>query len=575
MLRHVSLLSILIVATGCLVSPATASPRGKTDRIKKALRGAADVFNVAVVRVTREKTSNVPGKGQDPTPEVIQLDPEGFGPLACYPTICFGEFLERVCISQARLGDVQGALVTRRQLAAYHYGSNYTDSIHEIAMAQARAGQTADAVRTSKELSADDRIAVMLAIAQQRSDAGKNDQAGAWIDKTRRLIARSNGRTRVSGYAALARWYSLRGDKSATRRAMDQAQRVARDEKARAIYRASRLLDIASVQKEMGDKAGAADTLDEILGTLKAAKAKDRSRIPIGRQHSFIRHIVSVMLKAGFSERAVEATKLLDVDEDETSWAFFDDRQWLYGDIALHRLQKRDIAGAAAILKEIRYKPLRRKVLIAMARAHAESGDVKSALKVAVGLVAGNGSNAARAFLEIAAVQGLGGDMKGAKKTAERADFLHTAPDEKPVRFSYMAPATWGVDYYRRILPRTITYTQKGPTQAQLDSEALAASAMRLFHILECDRTYDKYHEDFESLPSPVVMRLAKAQAEIGDFSGALRWAGRLSVARSKALAMLGAAEGYLARNEAEGTRSPEVRKGTGTKSTPKTVPSK
>ena len=91
-----------------------------------------------------------------------------------------------------------------------------------------------------------------------------------------------------------------------------------------------------------------------------------------------------------------------------------------------------------------------------------------------------------------------------------------------------------------------------GPPEAQLDQEALAAAAMRLFHALGHGRTYDKYHKDFESLPPYVVMRIAIAQAEIGDLSGALKWSDRLTVARPRALATLGAAEGHLAWKKAD-----------------------
>jgi len=550
---------MLIAAAGCLFLPARAAfAKAQTDRLREALRDAGELFGE--IRISRkkafekfEKALQTPGKRPDPTPEITWLNPEELVAKAYYNITRIEEFLERVCICQARLEDVRGAVTTWRKLGGGP-DSRHAKAAYEIALAQVRIGKAADAVQTSKELRTASRITVMLAIARQRLDCAKTKEAKGWIDKTQKLITRSDSADRAHGYATLASWYWRLGKRSAAREALAEAVRAARDKKATVGWRAYGLTHVALAQKDMGNQSGAANTLDEIFRTLKSSKI-DGDKLLIGKHWVLVRRIVRAMLRLSFSQRAVEAARLLDVGKDETS-PVSNHRLWLYRDIALDELRKHEITGATALLKEIHYKPFRQTVLIALARAHAEVGDVKSALRVAAEVQATNGSKGAQAFLEVAAAQVRSGNAQGARKTATRTEFLHTGSHQKPVRFNHLIPATWGIDYSQK--PPLVIWTVRpmGSPEGQADRAALAATAMRVFHILGHGGKYDKYHKDFETFPSLVVMQLAEAQAEIGNLSGALRWAERLSVARSKAMAILGAAEGYLARKKMSGTET-------------------
>ena len=401
---------------------------------------------------------------------------------------------------QIEAGDIVGATQTARRI------DNLIERVsilNKIATAQAEAGNTLGA-RLTLETAVQILERFKKSIA--RTDSKANTPSKSWAEVGANMLQkmdivllpyqmRSIAKTQVmAGYTADARQIIGKIDDP--------------EERARGF------LDIAAVQIESGDKAGAKSTLTD------ARQAAER--INNTSQHfSVLSEIATAQAQA--SQEA--GTKIILTDALQATMRIdaAGTRAWRLLDIAVTQAEMGDIVGAIQTAERIDAAHQRFSALSRITVVQAEAGDIVGATQTAKRI--NNASKRASALNKIAIAQAQAGDEEGAKIIL--TDALHAAMRTDDTQ--------WRISALREI----------GAAQARagdkIGAKATFADAIQIVGEINVRNTFGEKLmlpekeqsrlDAFSTAGSRVsaLRDIAVAQAEAGDIKGAMDTALNLS----------------------------------------------
>ncbi len=505
---------------------------------------------------------------------------------------------------QKRAGDFDGALRTMTK-SNDQYGRIV--ALNDLAKTLARAGRRSQAFAVLRQMGTDhgwrqDLLddGVTMAYLEHQIVSGHLQEARQSIDQLTAGVSRPSGLVKLA--VALTKSGNTKAANTLFQRALATATALP-DE----YDRARTLWEIADAQIAIGDVKAASSTIQQLSehaasfedgwakvaalreAAVRAAKIGDRtaakhlfgqaidgrksirppSPLPAINRMGALNMIAKAQATVGYIDDAINTTRLIKHSEDD----FTPDgrREEALCAIAVARARAGDIAGAVATEHSIKYYvQYKTDILVEIANLQIRHGELKESLATAAQIA--NPSKQATACLNVAIAYAKAGDGKTAKTIARR---IHVArqgwiASVEPVEFDYGRPRTWG-----------IMYQASGTMASQLEAirraADLAAAAMTLTQVLgkQYPESYAIMFRDFRY--ENVVRALARAHAASGDANEALVWAHRIGSnekiesredfaairsVKSRIYALLGVAEGILAKRQSQQNTHPTATPG-------------
>lgn len=426
--------------------------------------------------------------------------------------------------------------------------------LRSICLAQVRSGDLEGAARTVRSLDPASQGPARLALAQEWARRGRMDQATAILGS---YADQDNNLDQVR--ACLADYQMREGDLAAA----EQTARTIKDN----LIRTHALFELAKGCLRVGDRhrterliwntviAAEAfpDAAQKEAAFEEAADVVDRWGKPRAAIIMFniagqtaagdarrMQLLANAMARSGFLAEALATVEAMPQDtvpmgQCLACWSGPDtsERDMALCDIAIAQAKMGDFAGAKQTASQMNRGD--GEALLALVRCQIQQGELSSGKETARQMP--RGISRAEAMLIIAAAHARRGDRIGARAAAEEM-YLNPVIRAASLRegFDYSQPSSWN----RGVMINDFVMRLNSPC---------AAAAMDLDQALG-GRGASAYAKAFAGFAPQVLRSLAYAQAAAGDPAGALAWAKRMSFYGKRAAALLGLAEGIIAREE-------------------------
>jgi RNA polymerase sigma factor (sigma-70 family) len=427
--------------------------------------------------------------------------------------------LVHIALMQEQAGDRPGALKTLDQAlrvaGRLAEDPSITLALHWITEAQVRIGDHKGALRAVDLLrDAGQKNHLLFLIA------GEQAAAGAIAEALKTAEAMTDDQ-KDGALEAVACAYAGKGDVKA-------ALQLAEQLKHQPLARAGALEEIARAQAKAGDKTGAAASLQEALRLDEAtlagedARSSARARIAITRAQT------------GDFAGALETAAGLQVEEDKS--------QALQG-IAVQQVKAMDLKSALKTIDGINNEQRKAHALMAVAETQADAGNRDAAQET------------------LRAAQRVGDSLRDdAQKEACRWDLARTA-----IKAGDVKPALALVQAHPKSEERAWALLDVAEAQAASGDRVAAAGTLK--QAWEAAGTLKGEGDNpmgvrtlaprWLLMKGHLLRRLAAGLVQAGEQGDALTRAGKEELPFLKALALMGAAEGMVARKKPAGEVKP------------------
>lgn len=411
--------------------------------------------------------------------------------------------LRVIASTRAKVGDINGALATAQNIKNHLY--HRSESLGDIALEQARAGDINGALGTIRSVDyAGTRILALgnVALTQARAGDAKSaaDTFAVAVSEARSI---DDVETRANVLCGIALTLMEAGDFKLARDMLADALPVARDI-CDAYARAKIMSDIALAQVKAGDGQSARNVFDTALSAAQ-----------------------SVDILAGPGGYPLSAAQITHNSAEQGG---------VIRGIALAQAKAGDFNGAFAVSKHIDYAPGRAMALCDIASTQAKIGDKQSArdtfaaaLSIARDVERGVGQRVS--LSAVASAKAKMGDVDDAITIVQ---------------------SIGSASVYRAEALHAIALAQARMGDKQSVQNTLAAMHRIIGEIDNCQFVT---HFDYEDALGCASFCIVSAQAQMGDFRGAMKTAMGIFSDSRRAIALTSVAKELAKRTEAEQSR--------------------